>query len=636
MIAYALLEVKTQDAARRRIAGVATTPTPDRHGDVIDPLGVKFANPIPLLLHHDQTRPVGRAWFEPATADGIAFTAELPHVADPGAVKDRVDEAWQSLTAGLISGASIGFRPRPPFHEAIEPLSTGGLRYKATEVCELSLVTVPANTEASIHVVKALDAPHVAAIGHPPAGVTAFAIPAPMTIQEQVTALETKRATTVAAMHAMMTRAGDGGQTFTEEEQTQYDGLAAELRGLDGQLERARVLETANKSAARPVTPIAPGTPAPAFPIRNTPPEAPGRELVLAAMCLCRSRGDRMLAIEFAKELKQHPNVELYLKAAIAPGTVQDPAWAGALVPPVAPIANQFLDLLRPQTIIGRIPGLRRVPFNTYLPRVTDGGSVGWVGEGVRKKVTKQAFDRVQILEAKAAAIVVLTEELVRRAVPDAITTVQSIMIATMVQFLDQQFIDPTVAAVANVHPASITNGLTAIPSTGDPFHDLATLLGTFAGNNIPLAGLTVIMSDQNALALSLMRSSAGTPLFPNMSITGGTLPGGITTITSTTAGSNVIALVPSLVMFAEEGILLDISREASVEMSDAPDGTGGLLSLWQANMIGLRVERYINWQRARDQGVNYLSGVAYQPTLTTPAVPPSDGPHTAKHSAAR
>src|SRR5690606_23631006 len=40
--AYSVLEVKSVDEGRRVIRGIATTPTVDRVGDIIDPMGVKF------------------------------------------------------------------------------------------------------------------------------------------------------------------------------------------------------------------------------------------------------------------------------------------------------------------------------------------------------------------------------------------------------------------------------------------------------------------------------------------------------------------------------------------------------------------------------------------------------------------
>jgi hypothetical protein len=62
----------------------------------------------------------------------------------------------------------------------------------------------------------------------------------------------------------------------------------------------------------------------------------------------------------------------------------------------------------------------------------------------------------------------------------------------------------------------------------------------------------------------------------------------------------------------------VDISREASVYLdsapTDPPDATAVLTSLWQANLVGLRVERYITWGKARSTAVDRITGVAYAP----------------------
>ena len=88
------------------------------------------------------------------TADGVKFTARLPKVEEAGALKDRVDEAWQSIKAGLIRAVSIGFRP---LADGIEHIKGGGIRFTKTEVYELSLVTVPACSAAVIQAIKSVD-----------------------------------------------------------------------------------------------------------------------------------------------------------------------------------------------------------------------------------------------------------------------------------------------------------------------------------------------------------------------------------------------------------------------------------------------------------------------------------------------
>ena len=111
------------------------------------------------------------------------------------------------------------------------------------------------------------------------------------------------------------------------------------------------------------------------------------------------------------------------------------------------------------------------MPFNTKVPTQTAGGTYGWVGEGKPKPLTALAFSSATLAVAKAAGIIVITEELARLSSPSAEAVVRADMIAGIAQFLDGQFIDPAVAEVANVHPASITNGLTPIVSSDNALH---------------------------------------------------------------------------------------------------------------------------------------------------------------------
>lgn len=150
-VAYSLLEVKALNEEKREITGVATTPEPDRVGDIVEPLGVKFKNPLPLLWQHDHEKPVGTVKFEKPTKDGIRFVATLPVIAEEGKLKEMVDLAWQAVKAKLVRGVSIGFRPLEYSY-----LDGGGIRFTESEIYELSLVSVPANASASIETIKSI------------------------------------------------------------------------------------------------------------------------------------------------------------------------------------------------------------------------------------------------------------------------------------------------------------------------------------------------------------------------------------------------------------------------------------------------------------------------------------------------
>lgn len=151
--AKSLVEVESLDGEERVIRGIATTPRPDRVGDIVEPLGVKVASDIPLFLYHDHHKTVGRAKFGRATAKGIPFEAYLPKIEEIGILKDRVDEAWQMVKYNLITAVSIGFRA---VHDKIETMKGGGLRFIESEVLELSLVPVPAQPDAVIQTFKSM------------------------------------------------------------------------------------------------------------------------------------------------------------------------------------------------------------------------------------------------------------------------------------------------------------------------------------------------------------------------------------------------------------------------------------------------------------------------------------------------
>lgn len=600
--AYSLLEIKSVAAERRTFAGVASTPELDRQGDMVDPAGVTFRNPVPLLFHHDPTQVIGSVVLT-ATAQGILFEATLPTLDEPGPLKARVDEAWQSVKAGLITGVSIGHRI---LSGGFEYLKNGTRRLTKTEICEVSLVTIPANANASILLVKSLAPARRLEPAMKP------------TTAEHIQNLENKRAVLAARMGEIMRTAADADRTCTDEESTEHDGLGIQVKSLDADLCRWRDLEKLQVTSATPV-PAVPNAPTrtTTLPTISVRPNVPiGTQFVRAACAKLIGAMENRNPVEIAQERwgDSTPEVALYLKAAVAPGTTTDATWASPLINNT--VSADFLELLRPATILGRIPGLRDVPFNVKVPSQTAGGTYGWVGESKPKPVTKLAFSSDTLGVNKVAGIIVLTEELVRLSNPKAEALVRADMIAGIARFLDQQFIDPAVAAVAGVNPASITNGAPTAAATANPLADIMGLISHFSTNNIPVDGLTFIMSPANALSLSFRSNLDGSPEFPGLSINGGNYRG-INFVTSNTAGTNVVALQPALILYADDGgVTIDASREASLQMDSAPDSpivaTTVMVSLWQANCVGLRAERFITWKRVNTNAVKYLTAAAY------------------------
>lgn len=598
--AYSLLEVKALDPAGRRLTGIASTPELDRHGDLLDLAGLTFRNPIPFLLHHDDKTPIGLATL--AVVDGVlAFDATIAEVDEPGPLKTTADHAWQSLKAGVMSGASIGFRV---LDNAVKYLATGARQILRAEVCELSLVTIPANQSASVRLVKSLAAPR------------RQESPMRLTIPEQVATLETKKAERAERAAGILQAAADADRALTPDEGTAHDALALEVKALDADIARWKGAEALNIKQATPVAPRYSRVEV----VSNV---EPGIRLARYAIAKLAARFDGTDAATYAEKRwgLETPEVALALKAAVAAGNTTDAAWAKPLVTPN--VSSDFLPLLRAATIIGKIPGMRNVPFNVSIPAQTGSGAVNWVGEGGVKPVSAMAFATETLGFAKVAGICVLTQELIRFSNPKAEAIVRDSLVADIAKFLDEQFTNPAVAAVAGLNPASITNGAPTAPATTNPIADIMGLINSFVVAGLPIDGLTFIMNPANAFSLAFRTNADGSPEFPGLGLNGGTWKG-ISVIVSSSVGALVIALLPPYILYADDGgVTIDASTEASIQMDSAPlsppDATIVYRSMFQSNMVAIRAERFSTWKRLGANTVKYLTATAWPaPTGTS------------------
>lgn len=123
---------------------VMSDETVDRVGDVIEAKGwnlKNFAkNPI-ALFNHDPRFIVGH-WTD-VKVQGDKLVGKLNLL--PKGISERLDEIRAIVEAGVLRAVSVGFSPDP---EKMEIMKTGGWRFKAAELMECSLVSIPANPNA--------------------------------------------------------------------------------------------------------------------------------------------------------------------------------------------------------------------------------------------------------------------------------------------------------------------------------------------------------------------------------------------------------------------------------------------------------------------------------------------------------
>ena len=340
--------------------------------------------------------------------------------------------------------------------------------------------------------------------------------------------------------------------------------------------------------------------------------------------CLAATRGDAMLAREYAKShatsggLEQYRIIDATLKALVNPVSADE-----ALVH-ARPLANSFLELVRPRSLVDRIVGLRQVPLNVSMLRVTGAAATYWVGEGAPKPLGRFYLDRATMGWSKLVSLIVVSDELVRASgqIGDIVFTRE--LARGVASYLDKYFIDPSLGPTANVSPGSITHGITPIVSSGVTpaavISDLKRLFAQFVAADGALEEAVIAMHPRTALALSLMQGADGGLLFPRLGARGGEI-GGVPVLTTSAAaaagspGETFVAMFdPAQILFSDDGdIAMHYSHHGAVQMSDTPGGGAQQqVSLWQNNLVGLKAERFATWERATDSAVAVLGSVTY------------------------
>lgn len=658
-----MLEVKGLNEGERVISGIATTPSIDQMGDIVESLGAKYTLPLPLLWMHRHDQPVGTVTYAKPNEKGIPFQARIARIEEAGKLKDRCDEAWQSVKAGLVKGVSIGFTPIKGEYEMIK--DTGGIRFRSWSWHELSLVTIPAQSEANIQVIRSIDTAALRAATGPskaqrvtePAGVTASINTKPeaktvaRTISEDIASYANTRAAHQSKMDEMMDKASEEGMTLDADQEQEYDELKDKVAAIDKHLSRLRERERTNRDAAVVVDGDTIGRNAgsalstrAAVQIKR-PPLVKGTAFTRYVIALAMAKGNPSQASEIARRdaWQDTPEVASVLsyasqigttemKSAISPATTYDTTWSGPLYQ-YTYMTSEFIDLVRSATILDKLaPGMRRVPFNIRVPTQTSGSTAYWVGEGSMKPMSSAAFNTVTMSFAKVAALVAFTQESLRFSNPGLENLVRQDMIAAIAKKLDTDLLDTTKAVgtgSGGPSPASLTNGVSGINATGTTpaaaLTDIKTLINTIVALDIPLTGGVWVMHPTQAVSFSLMLNALGQAEFPTMNPEGGTLAG-FRVITSTnipssggspTDGYMMAFICPGEILLADDGnVTIDASDQASLQFDSAPDSPATastiMLSLWQSNMVALRAEREINWYKRRTGAVQFIDYAKY------------------------
>lgn len=330
----------------------------------------------------------------------------------------------------------------------------------------------------------------------------------------------------------------------------------------------------------------------------------------VASQQLAKNHSEYVSASDLLKSWDAPERVLSVAKAVV--GTTTSTEYASLVNSQV--LTSEFIDLLRPRTIIGQMTGFRTVPFNITVPTKTGASIVNWVGESQKKPVTNLVFGKTSLTFAKIAGIVPFTDELGRFSDPNVDAMVLRDLSDSVIEFMDDQFLDPTKSESVD-SPASVLNGVTKITASGitaDAIRaDLRKLRAKLITSNISLTGVYYVMSETMASFMSDLIDALGNPIFKGMDAPAGqkTLKG-LPVVESEKSGKLIALVKPSEILMADDGgIDISVSTEATLEYNNGTDDVS--VSLWQNNMVGVRAERYVRWKKRHVNAAGYIDYAA-------------------------
>lgn len=199
--------------------------------------------------------------------------------------------------------------------------------------------------------------------------------------------------------------------------------------------------------------------------------------------------------------------------------TAGSPTAGGFLVP--EQFSTDVIELLRPQSVIRRL-GPMTVPMpngNLSIPKITSGATGYYVGESSNITPSQLVTGQVKLSFKKLAALVPMSNDLLRYSSPGADALVRDDAVRAIAQAENSNFIrgDGTSGGPRGlrywVAPANLIKGVAAV-ALATVVSDLGKCVQALMANNIPFTRPAWIISPRSYVYLTTVQTSAGSGVF--------------------------------------------------------------------------------------------------------------------------
>jgi len=611
----------------------------DRHGTRINPNGWELAafkrNPI-ALFGHSNGFPIG-TW-ENLRVEGDRLVGRLVLAAK--GTSARIDELVRLVEQGILRAVSVGFSALEFGVPGKSPYD-----YERQELLEVSLVSVPSNTNA-LKIARSLNISESTlrlAFGeHAEAG------------QERVsTSGEHAEPTTADVVRARVAaaprpKAKTMTMTLSQRIEAAQEDLTAKRDTLSN-LSRAETLdveaiEELNEQIAGAERTVAAlkkteasiganatrdiAAPAIRRPLGVAAVDVKPADLIVrAAVCRLLSHiSGRPVESILEERYPGHEATAAVTRTAIAVATTTTSGWASQLVETAM---AEFLALLPPTSVypvlrsmgvgltFGPNSGAIKIPFSSSTTALAG----GFVLEGDPIPVGRLTLDSITLTPHKFGIIVPMTKEVMRYTNPALEAIVRSELLARTAIKLDSLLIDSTASSATR--PAGLLNGVSAGSAYGGGDYqaflaDMKTLLSPFDTANAGRS-LALLMNPAQARGVRMM---AG----PNASGFGWAnqflADFRVISSTSITAGTVIAVDAADFVTGTGDAPMFETSDQATIHMEDTPTALSAVASpntvaapirsMFQTNSVALKMTMDVTWAMRRSGMVQYISSVTW------------------------
>jgi HK97 family phage major capsid protein len=324
--------------------------------------------------------------------------------------------------------------------------------------------------------------------------------------------------------------------------------------------------------------------------------------------------------------------LQAVVKAETAPATTQGADWASSLV---RQGYADFLDALRPTSFYAQLAASgTTIQFggnnSISLPSQASANDLAgsFVSEGNLIPVKRTSYASKVLNRYKMGVISHFSKELSRVSVPSIQGLITSQILADTARAIDLSLISAN-PAVPGFSPAGLLNGVTLGTSAGstaaDILTDLKALVSPIIEQNGNSASIVLLMHPLQELGLSLATSATGQYMFRDQ-LSAGRLNGYKVIVSGNIPAGTVICLDASSFASAFDTPEFAVSDTASLVQAD--DGavdptvlnknnfgavtTGKVVSLFQQELIAVRMTLPMSYLMRRDNFVTGLEGVAW------------------------